>query len=446
MTQSMPAPLDPLTADAAALDAADPLAPFRERFDLSDDVIYLDGNSLGPLPTGAAERIAVVVREEWGEGLIRSWNTAGWIEAPLRVGAKIARLVGAAPHEVVVADSTSVNLHKVIHAALAAQPGRKTILSEPGNFPTDLYLIESAIRTLGKGHQLVLVPREEIAARCDTDTALVLLTHVHYRTAELYDMAAVTAAAHAAGARICWDLSHSLGAMPIDLNAARADYAVGCGYKFLNGGPGAPAMVFVAERHHETLETPLGGWIGHARPFAFEDTYAPAPGIARLQCGTPPILSLAALEVGVDLMLEADLTQVAAKSKALRERLMARVAATCGPYGAEVVGPPIGAPRGSHVSVAHPAAYAVMQALIARPRRRSTIGDFRVAPSAPARAGVAGSLVESEDAPLAGVMRFGITPLYLRFADVDRAVESIEEVLRTGVWQEPRFQVRRAVT
>ena len=427
-TIPMPTPttsaLDPITASAAALDAADPLAPFRARFALPDGVIYLDGNSLGPLPHAAVARLQTVVTQEWGSGLIRSWNDADWIGAPARVGAKIARLVGAAPHEVLVADSTSVNLHKVIVAALLAQPERMTILSEPGNFPTDLYLIESAIRTLGRGHRLVLAPREEIAARCDADTALVLLTHVHYRTAEVYDLAAVTRAAHAAGARICWDLSHSLGAMPIDLTAAGADYAVGCGYKFLNGGPGAPAMVFVAERHHATLETPLGGWLGHARPFAFEDAYAPAPGIARLQCGTPPVLSLAALEVGVELMLEADLTRVAEKSRALCERFRALVEARCAAYGAQVVGPPPGAPRGSHVSVAHPEAYAVMQALIAR----GVIGDYRVAPDGP------------------GLMRFGITPLYLRFADVDRAVAVLEGVLREETWRAPEFQRRRAVT
>ncbi|WP_396208767.1 aminotransferase class V-fold PLP-dependent enzyme, partial [Gemmatimonas sp.] len=283
------------TADVAALDAADALAPYRDLFALPEGVIYLDGNSLGALPKETPARVARVMHEEWGTGLIRSWNSADWIGAPQRVGGKIARLVGAEAHEVVVADSTSVNLHKLIVAALGAQTGRRTVLSEPGNFPTDLYMVETAIATLGTGHRLELVPRDEIVSRITEDTALVMLTHVHYKTADVYDMAAITAAAHAKGALVLWDLSHSVGALPLQLNACRADMAVGCGYKFLNGGPGAPAFLFVAERHHATLRSPLGGWMGHARPFAFVDEYEPAAGIARFLCGTPPILAVAAL-------------------------------------------------------------------------------------------------------------------------------------------------------
>ena len=408
--------------DAGSLDAADPLAGFRERFVLPDGVIYLDGNSLGALPRATAARVQAVATAEWGTGLIRSWNSADWIGAPARVGAKIARLVGAAPHEVIVADSTSVNLYKLIVAALQSPmtKGRPVILSEPGNFPTDLYMIESAIETLGGSHRLELVPRDELTGRMRDDVALVLLTHVHYKTAERYDMAAVTAAAHAAGALVCWDLSHSTGAVALDLSGARADFAVGCGYKFLNGGPGAPAFLYVADRHQGVVTSPLGGWMGHAQPFAFTDHYAPAPGIARFLCGTPPMLSMTALECGVDLHLDADMAQVEAKSAALARYFIDLVEAQCAGLGLELIGPPRGAPRGSHVSWRHPHAYAVMQALIAR----GVIGDFR-APDA---------------------MRFGLTPLYLRFADIARAVEILAEVLTSRAYEAPAFQVRQAVT
>jgi len=305
-------------------------------------------------------------------------------------------------------------------AALGAQSGRHVVLSEPGNFPTDLYMVETAIDTLGTGHRLELAPRDEIVSRITEDTALVMLTHVHYKTADVYDMATITAAAHAKGALVLWDLSHSVGALPLQLNACHADMAVGCGYKFLNGGPGAPAFLFVAERHHATLRSPLGGWMGHARPFAFVDEYEPAAGIARFLCGTPPILAVAALESGVDLHLRVDMQQVAAKSRALCELFIDLVAARCASYGVTLVGPPRGAPRGSHVSFRHPDGYAIMQALIAR----GVIGDFR-APD---------------------VMRFGLTPLYLRFADIAAAVDVLEEVLRTDAWRAPEYQVRQAVT
>lgn len=408
------------SSEIAALDAADVLASFRDQFALPEGVIYLDGNSLGALPKRTPERVARVMQDEWGTGLIRSWNSADWIGAPQRVGAKIATIVGAKPHEVVVADSTSVNLHKLIVAALGAQHGRHVVLSEPGNFPTDLYMVETAIATLGAGHRLELAPRAELLSRITEDTALVMLTHVHYKTADMFDMAAVTSAAQAKGALVLWDLSHSVGAVPLDLNGCHADMAVGCGYKFLNGGPGAPAFLFVAERHHATLRSPLGGWMGHARPFAFVDEYEPAPGISRFLCGTPPILAVAALESGVDLHLSVSMTQLAAKSRALCELLMDLVQQRCASYGVTLVGPSRGQPRGSHVSFRHADGYAIMQALIAR----GVIGDFR-APD---------------------IMRFGITPLYLRFADIARAVAILEEVLRTGAWKAPEYQVRHAVT
>jgi kynureninase len=409
-----------LLESVAALDAADPLASYRERFSLPDGITYLDGNSLGALPRQTPDRVQAVMHQEWGTGLIRSWNSADWISAPQRVGGKIAHLVGAQPHEVVVADSTSVNLAKLIMAVLMARPERTVVLSEPGNFPTDLYMVESAIATVGGGRSLQLAPREAIADQITGDTALVLLTHVHYKTADLYDMAAITAAAHAKGALVLWDLSHSVGAVPVALNECRADLAVGCGYKFLNGGPGAPAFLFVAERHQATLLSPLGGWMGHARPFAFVDHYEPAAGISRFLCGTPPILAVAALESGVDIHLEVDMHMVSRKSRALAALFMDLVAAHCSAYGVTLVGPPPGAPRGSHVSFRHPEGYAIMQALIAR----GVIGDFR-APD---------------------VMRFGLTPLYLRFADIVRAVHILEDVLRTESWRAPEYQIRQAVT
>lgn len=409
-----------LRAEAAALDAADPLASFRDRFDLPDGVTYLDGNSLGALPRATAARLARVATEEWGQGLIRSWNSADWIGAPARVGAKIAGLIGAQPHEVVAADSTSVNLYKLVVAALTAQPGRRVVLSEPGNFPTDLYMIESAIATLGGDHRLELAPRDEIIARITPDTALVLLTHVHYKTADVHDMRAITAAAHAQGALVLWDLSHSAGAIPVDLNGCAADFAVGCGYKFLNGGPGAPAYLFVAERHHGRVHNPLGGWMGHARPFDFVDHYEPGAGMACFLCGTPPVLAFAALEVGVDLHREASMPEVAHKSQQLAELFIRAVTSTCAEYGVTLVGPAAGAPRGSHVSVAHTDGYAIMQALISR----GVIGDFR-APD---------------------IMRFGITPLYLRFADVVHAASVLHEVLLTEAWKDPVYARRQAVT
>ena len=293
--------------EARARDAADPLAEYRDRFELPDGVIYLDGNSLGPLPKATPARIERLLRREWGGGLIRSWNETpdgepGWIGWPQRLGATIAPLVGAQPDEVIVTDSVSVNLFKLIAAALEMRPGRKAVLSEPGNFPTDLYMIEGLERQ-GLAERR-LAERAELPSALGEDVALLLLTHVHYRTGERHDMAALTRAAHEAGALVLWDLSHSVGALPVDLDAIGADFAVGCGYKYLNGGPGAPAFAYVARRHHEALRQPLSGWMGHARPFAFDDDYAPAPGVDRLLCGTPPVLGMAALEVGAALVAE----------------------------------------------------------------------------------------------------------------------------------------------
>jgi len=427
--------------DALALDAQDRLAPLREQFDLPAGVLYLDGNSLGVLPKATAARVQQVMTQEWGNGLIRSWNSAGWMDLPQRVGDKIARLVGAGPGELVVADSTSVNLFKVLSAALTAvaadaadAPQRRVILSERSNFPTDLYIAESLARQ--HGCELVLAEADELPGLLDEHTAVLMLTHVNYRTGRMHDMAALTAAAHAAGALAVWDLAHSAGAVPVDLKAASADYAVGCGYKYLNGGPGAPAFVWVHPRHVQRFWQPLAGWIGHAAPFEFTPGYRPAAGIARYLCGTPAVLSLAALECGVDTVLAAEpLSGGRGAMAALREKSLAltrvfaeRVRATCPQL--TLVSPQDDAQRGSQVCFADPEiGYPVIQALIAR----GVIGDFR-----------AGD--KSHPAGAVDILRFGFTPLYLRFVDAWDAAEHLREVLASGEWQRPEFNRRHAVT
>ncbi len=411
--------------EAAALDAADALAPLREQFEIPHGVIYLDGNSLGVLPKATAARVAAVVKQEWGEGLIRSWNEAGWIDLPQRVGDKIARLVGAKPGEMVAADSTSVNLFKVLSAALTIQqadaPQRKRILSERTNFPTDLYIAESLARE--RGFELVLAEADELPARLGPDVAVLMLTHVNYRSGRMHDMAALTKAAHEAGALVIWDLAHSAGAVPVDLHGAGADFAIGCGYKYLNGGPGAPAFVWAHPRHAGRFWQPLAGWMGHAAPFEFTPGYRPAEGIARYLCGTPAVLSLAALEVGVDTVLAAEpfggMAALRAKSIALTRLFAERVKATCPQLA--WASPDEDAQRGSQACFAHPTmGYPVVQALIAR----GVIGDFR-APD---------------------VLRFGFTPLYLRFVDAWDAAEHLRQVLDSGEWQRPEFNRRNAVT
>jgi kynureninase len=407
-----------MTPDQRArdFDAADPLADFRERFTLPDSVIYLDGNSLGALPKATPAALAQVVAQEWGGGLIRSWNSAGWFDAAARVGGKIAPLIGAAPHEVVACDSTSVNLFKLIAAALQMRPGRKVVLSEPGNFPTDLYMI-AGLEAQGLAERR-LAGRDGLIEALDSDVALLMLTHVHYKTGALHDIAALTRAAHDAGVLVLWDLSHSTGAVPVDLNGAAADFAVGCGYKYLCGGPGAPAFAFVAERHHAGLKQPLTGWFGHAAPFAFSDDYTPAPGIEQLLCGTSPILGLAALEVGVDLIAEIGVERLYAKSQALSEFFLESLMAL--DVRLDLVSPPDSRARGSHLSFRHPGAYAICQALIAR----GVIGDFR-----------------DPD-----VLRLGFAPAYLSFADIAAAARHLSEVLSSGVWQRAEFSQRGAVT
>ncbi|MFN3620209.1 kynureninase [Sphingorhabdus sp.] len=399
---------------ALALDAADPLAQFRAQFVCPDGVIYLDGNSLGQLPLATVEAGAEAISHAWGQRLIRGWNE-GWIDAPQRVGAMIAPLIGAETDEVISADSTSVNLYKLIVAALRLDPTRKVVVSEAGNFPTDLHIAEGAVAAVA-GAELRVVERGALAEALGADTALLMLTHVHYKTAERFDTAAWTKAAHDAGALICWDLSHSAGAVAVELNAANADMAVGCGYKYLNGGPGAPAFLFVAKRWQGKLHNPLSGWMGHAAPFEFADAYEAAPGMKRWLTGTPSVLSLVALESGLKLWADIDMRQVEAKSAALWDIFHAAGTAA----GLECVTPSNPSERGSHISFRHSRAYEIVQALIAR----GVIGDFR-----------------DPD-----IMRFGLTPLYLSHADIWRAGEMLREIVESGSFRAPEFAVRLAVT
>jgi kynureninase len=397
--------------DAETLDRSDPLRSFRDRFLLPDGVIYLDGNSLGPVPRETPDRVAAVVRHEWGQSLIRAWNDHGWIDLARRVGDKIGRLIGADPGTTIVTDSTSINIFKCLGAALTLRPERGVILSETGTFPTDLYIAQGMTRP---GCSLRTI--DDPVMGLDENVAVLMLTHVNYRTGAMHDMAAITAAAHKAGALVLWDLSHSVGAVPLALAKDGADFAVGCGYKYLNGGPGAPAFLSVSPRHWNDLRFPLTGWLGHADPFAFDPNYRPASGVAGAVVGTPPILSLAALEVGVDLMLEAPLDLVRAKSTALTERFLSLMQAR----GFRSITPADPARRGSQISFSHREGYAVMQALIAR----GVIGDFRTP----------------------DVMRFGFAPLYLRYRDVDDAVAIVDDIMRTEAWRDPAFQQRQVAT
>lgn len=410
-----------ITAEAlAALDREDPLERFRDRFDLPEGVVYLDGNSLGPLPKRTLARMIDVVREEWGQSLIRGWNVHDWIAMPQRVGDSIAAVVGAAPGEVVAADSTSVNLFKLLAAACGMRPRRRVILTETGNFPTDIYMAEGLASMLAAEYEVRAVDKAGIGDAIDETVAVLLLTQVDYRTGEMHDMNALTARAHMAGALVLWDLSHSAGAVPVDLNEANADFAVGCGYKYLNGGPGAPAFLFVAARHQAAARQPLSGWMGHAAPFAFEGSYRPAEGIARHLCGTPSVLALAALEEGVALLRDADMAEIRRKSTLLTEVFIALVEQECAGHGFALATPRDADRRGSQVSFRHPDGYAIVQALI----QRGVIGDFRTP----------------------DILRFGFAPLYVGFGDLWTAVAILSDVMEGGDWDRPEFRIRATVT
>jgi kynureninase len=402
---------------AEALDAADPLAFARERFQLPEKIIYLDGNSLGALPRAAPAALANTAERQWGEDLIASWNKHGWIDWPTRIAAKLAPIVGAKANELLIADSTSVCLFKLLAAAARCRPERKTILSQKTNFPTDLYVAEGLCALLGL--KLRAVPADKLLESIDEDTAVVTLTHVDYRSAVIHDMRAINEAAHAAGALTAWDLCHSAGAIELDLDGTLSDLAVGCGYKYLNGGPGSPAFIYVAERLQDELVNPLQGWMGHAEPFAFVDDYRPSKGITRFLTGTPSILAMAALDAGLATYEGIAMADVATKSRKLSEVFVSEVEARCDGE-VRLAAPRDSAQRGSHVVFAHPEGYAVMQALIAR----GVIGDFR-APD---------------------LMRFGFTPLYNSFGEMVRAAEILSDVLKSREWDKPCFKSRAKVT
>ncbi len=416
----------------AQRDAQDTLREFKERFSLPESVIYLDGNSLGALPRGAAERAAEVVNAEWGQGLIRSWNEAGWFDLPLKLGDKLGQLLGANPQETAITDTTSLNLFKALASALRTQkadsPHRRVIITERDNFPTDIYiaqgltdLVNSLSQEIGVPYEVRLIDDEaSLRAALDEDTAVLALSHVNYRTGSMWDMAEITAAAHDAGALVVWDLAHAAGAVPVDLNGANADYAVGCTYKYLNGGPGSPAFIWVNARHHDRFWQPLSGWWSHNAPFAMEESYTPAKDVRRFMCGTQPVTSLAMIEVGLDIALEADMAAVRATSLELTDLLIELVETHCAEFGFELVTPREHAQRGSHVSFRHKHGYEIMAALIAR----GVIGDYR----------------EPE------VLRFGITPLYISRTDIWDAVQILREILHTNAWQREEYSLRNAVT
>jgi kynureninase len=393
-------------------------AATRAMFHIPEGIIYLDGNSLGPLPRAAEARVARTMREEWGEMLITGWNRAGWMDLPSRLGDRIGRLIGAAPATVVMGDTLSIKVYQALASALELNPQRRVILSDTGNFPSDLYMADGLVRTLGAGYALRTVAPEAVEDAIDERVAVLMLTEVDYRTGRLHDMARLTERAHATGALTVWDLAHSAGALPVDVAGAGADFAVGCTYKYLNSGPGGPAFIYVAPRHAETARPALSGWLGHEAPFAFEADYRPGRGVERMRVGTPPILQLAALEAALEVWDMTSMAAVRARSLELTEAFIAGVEAACPEL--ELVSPRAGEERGSQVSFRHAEGYAIMQALIAR----GVIGDFR-APD---------------------ILRFGFTPLYIGHEEVDGAVRVLSEVMRARLWDRAEYRTRARVT
>ncbi|MCK8462519.1 kynureninase [Aliiroseovarius sp. S1339] len=393
----------------------------KRLFSLPDGVTYLDGNSLGPLPVAAQDRVAACLRDEWGEMLITGWNKAGWMDQPRALGDRIGRLIGAAPGSTVVGDTLSIKVYQALASALELRPDRRVILSDKGNFPTDLYMAEGLVRSLGQGHRIEMPSPEDVAERITAignDLAVLMLTEVDYRTGRRHDMAALIRAAHAVGAVVIWDLAHSAGAFPVDVTGTDADFAIGCTYKYLNGGPGAPAFIYVAPRHADRIHPALSGWLGHDAPFAFDPDYRPGPGIDRMRVGTPPVLQMASLDAALDIWDQVDMDALRIQSVALCERFIEGVEAACPDL--TLASPREAAMRGSQVSFRFEHGYAAMQALIAR----GVIGDFR-APD---------------------IMRFGFTPLYIDEADVDRAVEILSDIMATRQWDRPEYHTRAAVT
>ena len=404
--------------DIKALDAADPLREKRDLFSIPEGVIYLDGNSLGVLPKATPDAMNDMLHRQWGQDLIRSWNSNDWINAPHRIGDKIGRLIGAAEGQVVAADSTSINVFKALSAASQLNSGRLVLLTETGNFPTDPYMMEGLASATGNRMIVELVEPSRIPDRLTPDVAVLLLTQIHYKSGEVWDMNEITHRAHEAGALVIWDLSHSAGAIPVELDKCKVDFAVGCGYKFLNGGPGAPAYIYVAERHQSKIMPVLPGWMGHASPFDFEDSYVPGQGIKRFLCGTPSILGMCALEIGVDIFQSVDMGVLRTKSRQLGDLFIYLVEKNC--MGFELASPREADMRGSQVSIRHPGGYAIMQALI----ERGVIGDFR-APD---------------------LLRFGFTPLYTRYVDVWQAVSTLADIMNSNDWRDEKYAVQAEVT
>jgi kynureninase len=420
MAASIRPPRSVQLPEIAQMDHDDPLREVIHAFELPPNTIYMCGNSLGALPKRVAPHLAAVTREQWGETLIRSWNTHSWFVMPERISGKLARLLGAGNDEVTVADSTSVNLFKATCAAKGLRAGRRKILTEAGNFPTDAYVLQGLAQLLGAGTTFASAPRSELIDAIDTDTAVVVLTHVHYKDCAAFDMSEVTRRIHESGALVVWDLSHSVGALPVDLNGCNVDFAVGCTYKYLNGGPGAPAFIFAARRHHEAMNPGLVGWWGHDKPFEFSDEYTPAPGMRRMLSGTGHILGMAALEAALDIFNGLDMNVVREKSLRMSELFLDLVEQRCSGFGLRPITRRDDRSRGSHVAIAHADGFAIMQALI----RRGVIGDFR-APDA---------------------MRFGLTPLYLSYRNVWDAVNTLEQVLQSGEWNSVELARRSLVT
>ena len=404
--------------DIKALDAADPLREKRDLFSIPEGVIYLDGNSLGALPKATPDAMNDMIHRQWGQDLIRSWNTNDWINAPRRIGDKIGRLIGATEGQVVAADSTSVNLFKALSAASQLNSGRSVLLSETGSFPTDPYMMEG----LATASRVRLIPElvdpSRITDRLAPDIAVLLLTQIHYKSGEVWDMSEITRRAHEAGALVIWDLSHSAGAIPVELDECKVDFAVGCGYKYLNGGPGAPAYIYVAERHQSKVRPVLSGWMGHAAPFDFDDRYTPGKGMDRFLCGTPGILGMCALEIGVDIFQTVDMRVLRKKSRQLGDLFIDLVEKKC--TGFELASPREADIRGSQVAIRHPDGYAIMQVLI----ERGVIGDFR-APD---------------------LLRFGFTPLYTRYIDVWQAVSTLADIMNSNDWRDEKYSVQAEVT
>ena len=400
------------------LDQQDPNSQLRELFDLPESMIYLDGNSLGALPKHTNTRLQEVVQQQWGQSLIQSWNSHDWMQKPTQLGDRIGKLIGAKPEQVLVCDTTSVNIFKLAAAAVAMQPGRSKLITETGNFATDLYLLQGLERMLGDQIEVVALPREQVLSAIDDDTALVLLTHVHYKSGATWDMTKVTQQAHEKGALMLWDLCHSAGAMQVHLDTCKADFAVGCTYKYLNGGPGSPAFLYVAKQHQAQLQQPLTGWLGHARPFNFEDQYESAPGIQQAMCGTPAVLANAALECALEIFEQADLALLRSKAQQLGDVFIQLVQEHCPEF--DLASPTDASVRGNQVSLYHPEGYAIMQNLIAR----NIVGDFR-APD---------------------ILRFGFAPLYVRYEDIWHTVQTLAAIMATGSWQAAEYNQRQAVT